>query len=104
VAYLVTVGDRGTPHVVSVAVELDDDHLVVGAGRSTRANLERSGEATLLWPPGPDPAYSLLVDATAVAVDGERATLAPRSAVLHRVAGATGEGPTCVPVGDATDG
>jgi mannose-6-phosphate isomerase-like protein (cupin superfamily) len=86
---------------VSVAVRTDGDRLVVPVGRTTRSNRERDPSATLLWPAGPDPAYSMLVDVSAVAVvdDGE-AVLEPRSAVLHRVAGAPGDGPTCAPVSE----
>jgi len=106
-AFLVTVNDDGTPHVVSAVVRTEDEALVLGAGQRTQANLTRRPKVTLLWPAGPDPAYSLIVDATYVA-DGEAAhdqtvgevTLVPRAAVLHRVAGSLGEGPNCIPVGD----
>lgn len=99
-AYLVTVTPEATPHVVSVVVGRVDDHLAVGAGRRTRANLETNPTLTLLWPPAADPAYSLVVDATFVAdLDGgARLALQPTSAVLHKVAGVDGDGPTCVPV------
>lgn len=99
-AYLVSVDDGGAPHVVSVVVERVGDHLVVGAGRRTRANVEANPVVTLLWPPGPDPAYSLLVDGRVAGEvdDGERLALEATSAVLHRVAGVEGDGPTCVPV------
>ena len=100
VAYLVTVGDDGRAHVVSVEVRVDGDRLVVPTGRTSRRNLEANPALTLLWPPGPDPTYSMLVDATATSFSDEptEATLEPHSAVLHRVAGATGDGPTCLPV------
>lgn len=99
-AYLVTVTDEGTPHVVSVVVGRVDDRLAVGAGRRTRANLETRPSLTLLWPPAADPAYSLLVDGSFVAdLDGgERIAIEPTAAVLHRVAGVEGDGPNCVPV------
>ncbi len=97
-AYLVTVNDDGTAHIVSVVLRYDGGRPVLGAGRTTRANIERHPQVTLLWPPGPDPAYSLIVDATVVAVDGEDAILEPQAAILHRVAGASGDGPTCLPV------
>lgn len=99
-AYLVTVTDDATPHVVSVVVDRDGDDLVVGAGRRTRANLESRPTLTLLWPPAADPAYSLLVDATFVGEldGGERVAFRATSGVLHRVAGAEGDGPTCLPV------
>jgi hypothetical protein len=99
-AYLVTVTDEGTPHVVSVVVARVDDRIAVGAGRRTRANLESRPTLTLLWPPAADPAYSLVVDGTFVAdLDGgERIAIEPETAVLHRVAGVEGDGPNCVPV------
>ena len=99
-AYLVTVTPEATPHVVSVVVDRVGDHLAVGAGRRTRANLGANPALTLLWPPAADPTYSLVVDATFVAdLDGgERVALEPTSAVLHKVAGADGDGPTCAPV------
>jgi len=102
VAYLVTVNEAGTPHVVSVVVGWDDGRLVVPTGRRTRANLEREPRATLLWPMGPDPAYSLIVDGTATVSTEEagEARIEPGSAVLHRVVGAPGDGPECLPVGD----
>ncbi len=101
-AYLVTVTAEGAPHVVSVSVVVDGDdgRLAVAAGQRTRANLDARPTATLLWPPATDPAYSLLVDGAYVGDrdGGERIVIEPTSAVLHRVAGADGEGPTCLPV------
>lgn len=95
--FLVTVNDDGTPHVTSVTVAVDADALTAGAGRRTRQNLTARPEAALLWPPGTDPAYSLIVDAVAVVVEGEESVrLTPHSAILHRVAGADGDGPNCV--------
>ncbi len=100
--YLVTVNDDGTPHVTSVTVRLSGDDLVVGTGRRTRRNLADRADASLLWPPAADPAYSLIVDVTARLDEGaDEAVLAPRSAILHRVAGAAGDGPACVPLDEA---
>jgi hypothetical protein len=100
-AYLLTVTDEHRPHAVSVQVTLDGDHLATSVGRRTAANLAERPTATLLWPPpSPDVAYSLIVDGTAVEPVGEGPlTVRPTTAVLHRVAGAAGEGPTCVAVG-----
>ena len=98
-AYLVTVGDDGSPHVVSVEVALDETLLAVRVGNRTAANLSGRAAATLLWPPPAGGAYSLLVDATAAApVAAGPCTLRPDAAVLHRVAGAAGDGPTCAPI------
>ena len=45
-------------------------------------------------------AYGLLVDGTASAMDGAEGplTITPTSAILHRLAEAEGDGPTCLPV------
>ncbi len=100
VAYLVTVSAEGRAHLVSVEVRVDGDRLVVPTGRTSRRNLEANPALTLLWPPRPDPAYSMLVDGTATSFSDDPAevTIEPHSAVLHRVAGATGDGPTCLPL------
>jgi hypothetical protein len=100
-AFLVTVNDDGTAHVVSVTVAVDGDHLVASVGNRTRANAHVRPTVTLVWPPRPNPAYSLIVDAEHVPGGGNADTsiaVEPHSAVLHRVAGASGEGPTCLPV------
>ena len=99
--FLVTVNEDGTPHVTSVTVHLDSGTLVAGAGRRTRRNLADRPAVALLWPPAADPAYSLIVDAVAVAAgeDGvEEVRMAPHAAILHRVAGADGDGPNCLAV------
>jgi hypothetical protein len=98
-AFLVTTTDEGTPHVVSVVVRIESARLLVAAGRRTRANLERMASATLLWAPAADGAYSLIVDVAfdASATDDESVALEVLSAVLHRMAGAPGEGPNCLP-------
>ncbi len=98
-AYLVTVGEGGSPHVVSVEVELDGAQFALRVGNRTAANLSDRAAATLLWPPAAGGAYSLLVDVVAAApVVAGPCTLRPEAAVLHRVAGAAGDGPTCRPV------
>lgn len=98
-AHLVSVRDGGRPHVVSVLVEADGDggRLVVGAGRTTSGNAAANPAVTLLWaaPAGED--YSLIVDGVAT-VAGDRIAVRPTAAVRHRVATATGEGPSCVKV------
>jgi hypothetical protein len=104
-AFLVTVGDDGHPHVVSVAVERVGDRLATRAGRRTRANLAARPILTLLWPAAPGGQYSLLVDGEVEAGepgadDDPIIAVTPTHAVLHRVADATGEGPTCLPVTD----
>ncbi|HZA75506.1 MAG TPA: pyridoxamine 5'-phosphate oxidase family protein [Acidimicrobiales bacterium] len=105
-AFLVTVSEGGVPHVVSVVVHREDDAMAFETGRTSRANLRARPTATLLWPPGPldtadslDGEYSLIVDGQAdLADDGDRVTLHPSAAVLHRIAGSAGDGPGCIPV------
>src|SRR5437899_3155437 len=70
VAHLVTVGDSGTPHVVSVAVGWDGDDLTAGAGTKTAHNAGARPQVTLLWPAHPGGAYSLIVDGQARLVSG----------------------------------
>jgi hypothetical protein len=83
--------------VVSVELRWEGDVLVAGVGRSSAANAVARPAVTLLWPSGPEPGYSLIVDAAAVVADGA-VRLVPTSAVLHRLAGAVVDGPTCRPV------
>ena len=98
-AYLVTVADDDRPHVVSVPVVLDGDRIGVQAGRGTAANLAARAAATLLWPPVAGGGYSLIVDGEAVTpVEPGPATIRVTAAVLHRVAGVTGDAPTCLPL------
>ena len=103
VGFLVTVGDDGAPHVVSASVALDGDVLRAGCGRTTGANATRSPSVTVLWPAAPGAEYCLLVDGTAAVADGEIA-VTPVRAVLHRVADAPGDGPSCVTVVDRRPG
>lgn len=98
VAYLCTVSDRATPHLASVELAWDGDALVASAGRGTCANATARPSVSLLWPPGPEAGYSLIVDAEATVADGV-VRLAPTSAVLHRLAGTAVDGPGCRPVG-----
>ena len=99
VAYVVTAGHEGRPHVVSVTAAWEGDELVVGAGRHTSQNVESSGVLTLLWPAPPGSPYSLIVDGAArVVPDGGAIAVRPTRAVLHRVAGADPSLSSCVTV------
>ena len=100
-AYLVTVGETGAPHVVSVTVErIGPTQLRLAAGRTSTNNVRVNPTVTLLWPAEPDGQYSLLVDGLATEGDGGSGggalEIQPTSAILHRVA--SGQGPTCLPV------
>jgi hypothetical protein len=97
-ALLVTVSESATPHVVSVLVRWHDGCIEAGAGRRTAANVNAHPSVTLLWPTRHDGAYRLIVDGEATVAD-DIVTVSPTFAVLHRVAGSAGDGPTCLPVG-----
>ncbi len=100
-AHLVTVGAEGAPHVTSVLVSLGDNVLTVPCGRTTAENAAARPAVTLLWSAPPGESYTLLVDGvatvdTVLADDAPALTIRPTRAVLHRVADAPGEGPTCI--------
>ncbi len=99
-AYLVTVGPEARPHVVAVRVGWDGASLVVGAGRTTTANVGPRPEVTLVWPAPPGRGYSLLVDGAAALRDGGDPALAvePRKAVLHRTPEGDPAEPSCITV------
>jgi hypothetical protein len=100
-AFLVTVSEAGDAHVVSVVVRQDGDVLAFDAGRTSRANLAARPTATLLWPARAfdNGDYSLIVDGDGdVNDDGEAVVVRPTAAVLHRIAGSTGDGPGCIRV------
>lgn len=97
VAFLVTAGDDGAPHVVSTTPAWRHDELVAAAGSRTRHNAAGTGQATLLWPAAPGGDYCLIVDGAARVADDEVA-VRPRRAVLHRLASADRALPSCVTV------
>jgi len=96
---LTTVDATARPHVVSTLLRWDDDRIVVGAGRRTATNVGQHPAVTVLWPERHDRAYRLIVDGDA-RLDGDRVVITPTFAVLHRIAGAAGDGPTCLAVGE----
>jgi hypothetical protein len=95
-AFLVTSGADARPHVVSVAVEFDAEVFSLSAGRTSIANIGHHPSATLLWP-GTGGPYSLIVDGRCRPVD-DAIVVEPTRAVLHRLAGAPNDLPTCVPI------
>jgi hypothetical protein len=98
-AQLVTVNGEGRPHVVAVLVDAAGEALTVAAGTKTRANVAAHPGVTLLWAPPPGGEYTLVVDGDAMAdAEAEVVTVRPSSALLHRVAHATGDGPRCYAV------
>ena len=101
--YLITVGSDGRAHVVSVAARLDGAQVAVAAGRTSRANAEARPAVTLLWPAAASGPYSLIVDGESSLSDRESTelTIRPTRVVLHRVAGASPDLPSCIPLEDA---
>ncbi|MGH2473644.1 MAG: pyridoxamine 5'-phosphate oxidase family protein [Candidatus Limnocylindrales bacterium] len=99
-AFLVTVSEGGDAHVVSVVVRREGDALAFDAGRTSRANLAVRPTATLLWPSRSfdNGEYSLIVDGDGVVAGGEGVVVNPTAAVLHRIAGTDGGGPSCIRV------
>jgi len=100
-AYLLTVNDDGSPHAVSLRMELKDDELVGRPGGRTTANAERSPDVSLLWPVSGRDGFALFVNGRAeVRIDGGSATVAvkPTSAVLHKTPQGAGDEPGCIPV------
>ena len=98
-AHLISVSGDGEPHVVSVKVDWDGDRLTAGAGNRTAGNVDGNPTVSLLWaaPVGND--YSLIVDGNAnVSADRTVLSITPTAAVLHRVAAAANDGPSCIKV------
>ena len=106
-AMLVSVGESGTPHVVSVLVTVDGDRLVAQVGQRTAANLRDRPTLSLVWHPPSGGDYLLILDGTAevggpLEAQGPNAlSITVTSGILHRAAGRTDAGPSCVPVAAA---
>jgi hypothetical protein len=106
--YLVTVSDDGRPHTVAVDFTWRGDMLVLSIGNRSLANGRARGLVTLLWPPAECTGYSLIVDATVTAAEGDGSgdnelTVQPTGAVLHRPAAepsSSGCDADCVPLRD----
>jgi hypothetical protein len=92
--YLLTVSDDGRPHATSVGIEWAGDALVASVGKRSAANATDRPDVSLLWAPIEPGGFSLIVDGRATA-DGDRVTVAPDRAVLHRQR-ADGPGSDCV--------
>lgn len=88
--YLLTTAADDRPHAVSVHVSWEGAELVVRAGKKTLANAVARPLVSLLWAPVDGDGFSLIVDGTA-AVEGDRVSVRPSRAVLHRQASPPGE-------------
>jgi hypothetical protein len=93
--FLVTISADRRPHIVSVSVRFDGERFSSHAGRTSRANVADGGAVTLLWPGAGGP-YGLIVDGTGQVDDDETMTVTPTRAVLHRLADAPDDLPSCV--------
>ena len=99
-AYLTTVGADGRAHVVSVRATVDGGRVLLGAGRTSSANMGIHPAVTLLWAAPAGEPYCLIVDGTGTVLAGEEgeAEVRPTRAVLHRVVGASPDLPSCIPL------
>ena len=96
VAFLVTTDGTGS-HVVSVTTTFDGTRFTMPAGASSRRNVDANATATLLWPTPDDGPYCLIVDGAAGS-EADTAWVEPTRAVLHRLADAPTDLPSCVPL------
>ncbi len=76
-AYLITVDTESRPHPVPVMPVLRGDTVHIGAlgGRRSRANLTRTADVTVMWPPPVPGGYTVIVDgipASALTAGDER--------------------------------
>jgi hypothetical protein len=100
-AYLLTVGEEGRPHAVSLVVEWEGDELVGAPGPRTLGNAERSPAVSLLWPVSGRAGFGFFVNGEAeVRGDGDqkRVFVKPASAVLHKTPEGEAQAPHCVRV------
>ncbi|WP_046315327.1 pyridoxamine 5'-phosphate oxidase family protein [Mycobacterium sp. UM_Kg1] len=98
-AYLITVDAENRPHPVPVMPVLRGETVRIGAlgGRRSRANLARTGDVTVMWPPPVPGGYTVIVDGTAQVSDAgalASVTISPSRAVLIRVATPESSGET----------
>jgi hypothetical protein len=85
-AYLVTITEGSTAHVVAVSPVVRGDKVEIdGLGRRTLSNAGERPAVTLAWPPRVPGGYSQIVDGTAETA-GVGLAVSPSRAVLHRAA------------------
>ena len=83
--YLVTVRDDGRAQSLALRTQLVGGALVAEIGRGAAANAVARPAVTMLFPGATGADMSLIVDGDAQ-VDGDRITVTPTWAVLHRPA------------------
>jgi Pyridoxamine 5'-phosphate oxidase len=99
-AYIVTVTEEGTPHVVHAHIDWEGGELVAGVGARTADNASARPRVSLLYPIRSDGDYSLIVDGIArveATGDGRRLCVTPARGVYHR------PGPSPDPTSSCTD-
>lgn len=89
--YLVTVRDDGRAQSLAVPTRYVEGAFVATVGRGTASNATSRPNVTLLFPGNSGQEYSLIVDGDAT-VDGDRMSVRPTWAVLHRPALGPDEG------------
>jgi Pyridoxamine 5'-phosphate oxidase len=99
-AYVMTVTDEGTPHVVHASVAWESEELVAQVGARTAENAAARPRISLLYPVRSQSDYSLIVDGVArveATASGLRLRVTPSRGVFHR------PGPSPDPASSCTD-
>lgn len=85
--YLLTQGDDGRPHAVTVSIEWQGDRILTSTGTRSAANVSARPLLSLLWPPIEPWGYSLIVDGDGRVIGSgsdARISVMPTRGVLHR--------------------
>lgn len=93
-AYLLTVSDDESAHVIACVPEIGDATIGCAAGKTSVRNVGSRPRVSLLWPPATFDDYSLIVDGDATAGGDGTVTITPTRAVRHRPA--VGGGNDCI--------
>lgn len=93
-AYLLTVSDDATAHVIACVPQIGSGEIVCAAGKTSVRNVGARPRVSILWPPATPDDYSLIVDGTAAADADGVVHVTPDRAVRHRPA--PGGGNDCV--------
>ena len=94
-AYLLTVSDDDTAHVIATQIGFGAEGLTCDVGKTSCRNATTRPNVSLLWPPATPTDYSLIVDGVA-SVAGSVVTIVPSRAVRHRPA--VDGGNDCAPI------
>jgi hypothetical protein len=107
-AYVVTIGEDGAPHVVQADVQISGEQVVALVGKRTAINARARARVSLLFPSRHGDDRNLIIDGVAAvdATEDDRAfrlRLTPTRAVLHRPVPAADPtsspcGSDCVPI------